>query len=492
MPERSLQQLLITNFALNPSGYTGSRGDTGYVGSAGGGGGSSGVKITGLTYPNSATAANPAGGETITVAGSGFNTGANVYLETLSCATTYVSSTSLAFTTPAKSVASYVLYVYNIDGSAGMYPAGLTYSNMPVWVTASGALNNAATTASYSQTVSATGDGTITYSVTSGSLPTGLSLNTNTGAITGTATNAGSTSTFTITAADSQNQQTSRSFSILVTTVPNTVEYLVVAGGGGGAGRYQTGGGGGGGLLTATGYSVVSGSPITVTVGAGGAGGPQGGDGSTGQNSVFGTITAYGGGYGGNATTGGNGGSGGGTAPYSSPTAGKGVYPGSTYISAARQGFDGSTGYNSSGIARGGAGGGAGGAGASGDVYLNQGGIGVLSSISGTSTGYAGGGGGGSYGIPPGNAYTGYGGGGGGGLSPNRINAESGTPYTGGGGGGTERDGTGVGGSGGSGIVIVRYPDSYNAAASTTGSPTVTVTGGYRIYKWTTSGSITF
>jgi hypothetical protein len=39
--------------------------------------------------------------------------------------------------------------------------------------------------------------------------------------------------------------------------------------------------------------------------------------------------------------------------------------------------------------------------------------------------------------------------------------------------------------------VILRYPDSY-AAATTTGSPTVTVTGGYRIYQFTDSGTITF
>jgi hypothetical protein len=40
--------------------------------------------------------------------------------------------------------------------------------------------------------------------------------------------------------------------------------------------------------------------------------------------------------------------------------------------------------------------------------------------------------------------------------------------------------------------VVIRYSDSYDAATATTGSPTITVAGGYRVYKFTDSGTITF
>jgi hypothetical protein len=51
---------------------------------------------------------------------------------------------------------------------------------------------------------------------------------------------------------------------------------------------------------------------------------------------------------------------------------------------------------------------------------------------------------------------------------------------------------TGSSGAGGSGIVIIRYSSTNPAAASTTGSPTLYTSGGYRYYKFTGDGSITW
>jgi hypothetical protein len=42
------------------------------------------------------------------------------------------------------------------------------------------------------------------------------------------------------------------------------------------------------------------------------------------------------------------------------------------------------------------------------------------------------------------------------------------------------------------GVVAIQYPDTYPLATSTTGSPTITNPTGYRVYTWTSSGSITF
>jgi hypothetical protein len=77
-------------------------------------------------------------------------------------------------------------------------------------------------------------------------------------------------------------------------------------------------------------------------------------------------------------------------------------------------------------------------------------------------------------------------------LANTNENAPSANVNTGGGGGGHGYFYQGSGGSGGSGVVIIRYPESYFEAAATTGSPNVTVSGGYRIYRFWQSGSIIF
>lgn len=253
-----------------------------------------------------------------------------------------------------------------------------------------------------------------------------------------------------------------------------TIDVLVIAGGGGG-GRGILGGGGGGGaggFCQQAGRAVVAGSTYTVTVGAGGAGGSGFSPtslGSNGTNSVFDTITALGGGGGGagDNQNGKNGGSGGGGA--ANYDVGDGIGGSSTQAAsggATCYGYVGGTWYYDANVLPGTTGGGAAGTP-----------TGRSNSYSGAAVTYSTGGRAGSDGMTPetlganGGANTGNGGEGG--DAADTLPGESGSP-------------------GGSGIVIVRYPNTYPDATTTTGSPTFSNVGGYKIYKFTGSGSIKF
>lgn len=99
--------------------------------------------------------------------------------------------------------------------------ASLTVSDAPVWQTSSGSLGSIAKGGTANFTISATSDSTVAYSIASGSLPTGVSLNTSTGAITGTESSSITSETvynFTARATDLESQSPAdRSFSITVT-----------------------------------------------------------------------------------------------------------------------------------------------------------------------------------------------------------------------------------------------------------------------------------
>jgi hypothetical protein len=541
-------------------------------------------------------------GTTFTINGSNFTSDAIVkfidvnnteYTATL---TTLINSTQLTATTPQDfTVAQEPLDVRVIQLSGTVTRLDcIDTGGIPGWSTSAGQIGgNIYRNASVNTSVAATdsdANATLVYSVLSGTLPSGLSLNPSTGAITGTAPNVGSDTTynFTLRVTDNAGNTADRAFSMIVlqgapgtptigtatvtgsnsatvtftapantggstittytavsnpggitgtlsqpgsgtitvnglsggtsytftvyatnsygnsssssasnsiTTpqaAPSSVEYLVVAGGGGG-GCVNGGGGGAGGYRTST-LSVAASTGYTVTVGGGGSGaGSFSVRGGTGSDSVFSSITSNGGGGGGTDTQNGNntggaqdgapGGSGGGSW-YGGGVGGAGT---------AGQGNAGGAcpGNGSIYPFPGGGGGGAGAAGTTGGNTTSTGGngaggIGAASSITGTSTYYAGGGTGGTSAS---NIAGGAGGGGtGGAQNGTKPGGAGGTNLGGGGGGGwsTTNDGSG-GGTGGSGVVIIAYPDSFRALSSIGGglSYNQPSRSGYRVYRFT-------
>lgn len=223
------------------------------------------------------------------------------------------------------------------------------------------------------------------------------------------------------------------------------IEYFIVGAGGGATGGISAvnfGSGAASGIVRTGTSNFVPGRTYTVTLGAGGAGNDtQGGNG--GSSSISGTgfttITATGGNGAANGFAGSN------NADYNGASTGVGSYAAG------------------------------GGAGAGGNASNQNGGVGVATSFTGSSIYYGGGGIGGPDGTP--------GNGGGGGY------ATSGGTNTGGGGGGGGAGGPY--GSGGSGAVLFRQSSSL-PEATTTGSLTISISGSYRIYKFTSSGSISF
>lgn len=177
--------------------------------------------ITSIDYPGTQTAADPAGGESVIINGTLFASGITCTVGGTSAVTAFNSATQITITTPAKAAGQYTVAVTNPNGGTVSQANFIQYSGVPVWSTASGNIGSVQSGSTASFQVTATeGSDTIEYAVTTGSLPTGLSLATATGAITGTApaVSADTTTTFSITATDDENQTSSaRSFNIIIT-----------------------------------------------------------------------------------------------------------------------------------------------------------------------------------------------------------------------------------------------------------------------------------
>jgi len=483
--------------------------------------------LDGGSSTTSANIDSSAGGNaTLVITGQFFDTtGAIVTFvgsgETLSTASIVRNSATQLTVTVARSGFDnanepYSIRVTNGSGLSSSLVDAINQDRPPVFSVAAGALANAYNNVPYNASAAATdADGdTVTHSISSGSLPSGLNINSTNGAITGTPSgNSESTFSFTVQAATSGSTVT-RNYTITVAPLPTggnvttagtirthtfissgnfivpsgfskTGEVLSVAGGGGGGSNGNGpswcdggGGGGAGGLVHSTSVSITAGTKsIVIGAGGGGGNGSSGGQnrGTNGSNSTTSSLVANsigggGGGYGSRAADGlssGNaGGSGGGCNNYNNS--------GSNQPGAGTSG-QGNRGGISSGNSQSGTGGG--GAGAVGDpistsssnsVGGSGGGDGVAKSTSGSSVVYGGGGGGGSAAQVcngQGNSYSGNlggnGGGGRGGSGSSNSNISAGTVNRGGGGGGAagsnNQNGNFSGQSGGSGIVIIKY-----------------------------------
>jgi hypothetical protein len=438
---------------------------------------------------------------TITLSGSNLQTGGTLKLvgndTTEYSVTTFtrVSSSSITFTYTSSLAAAgtngpYDIKYDNPSGLSATIEDGLTPDTAPVFNSPAdgaslGTINIGANGSTLTQiSVTDTTGGTLVYSISSGALPGGVSINSSTVALSGT-TNAAGTFNFTVQVTDGTNTITraftatvvnpyvsatggttydsggyryhkftsSGTFSVSSAGVSptNQCDYLICAGGAAGGHRHA-GGGGAGGLLYSN--TTVSAQNYTITVGAGGAkftntdqSGRVGRDGS--PSSALGQTSTGGGGGGDNGPAGRSGGSGGGGGESGSQggsgVSGQGNPGGNTnaqYGGGSGGGGKGATGQN----------GPSGGQGGNGGQYTTF----AQATSSGSGNYYAGGGGGGGYQVGGRRASGGAGGGGtGGGDGSSGTDAAGNTGSGGGGGGQTAGP---IAGSGGSGIVIIRYP----------------------------------
>jgi hypothetical protein len=278
----------------------------------------------------------------------------------------------------------------------------------------------------------------------------------------------------------------------------NSADFLIIAGGGAGGGGAWGGGGGAGEVVHYTNYSVSSSSALNLNIGSGGTPGtatldPTLNRSNPGGNSWIASssgVVAQGGGAGASyaynsasqysvGQNGGSGGAGTENIASSSPSINNLGGTSTKTTSGSRTGYgnNGGRGGPSASTQSGGGGGGAGGVGAdAGTAVGGNGGNGTnvfsawlsainsgMSAITGwqtaTSSGFIAGGGGG--GTTTTRGAGGSGGGGRGGSNSDFFNGESAIANTGSGGGGSGYGGSSkIGGTGGSGLIIVRYADT--------------------------------
>jgi large repetitive protein len=184
--------------------------------------------------PISITVTSPTGAQALDL-GQSFNINVTVANDKLNKGVTFTVSGVGALTNQSTSGATYTAPTTGSGGTATITVTSVSdptkTATITATVTAPPSISNSSSTltggiqgTAYSASITTTGGaGTLTYSLTVGSLPPGLSLNGSTGTITGTPTGTG-TSTFTVQVKDSSTvspQTSSKQFTITVNQQPS-------------------------------------------------------------------------------------------------------------------------------------------------------------------------------------------------------------------------------------------------------------------------------
>lgn len=191
-----------------------------------------------ISTPPSITTISPStyngeNGTTITINGSFFDSNAVVKFISASGTsytagtTTFVNSGQLTATTPQDFTVAqgpFDVQVVNGSGLGNVLEGALDPGSVPVWQTAAGTIANrwdGYGETALSQNVTATdadAGSSITYSIVSGALPSGITLNSSNGNVSGTLANVSGTTTsnFTVRATDNAGNTADRAFNIIV------------------------------------------------------------------------------------------------------------------------------------------------------------------------------------------------------------------------------------------------------------------------------------
>jgi len=221
-----------------------------------------GVKITALYYDGLNSFADTDGGQRLLLTGSGFSINSRVIVNKTIAVSEYQNQYQMYFYAPPQNRGSYNVFVDNLDGAATFLPFGINYIPQLKFRSNAGVFGNVILQdTNYFESIQAVGDGTLVYTLETGSLPSGITVNSN-GTLTGTTiiTSPLGSYNFNVSVYDNNLTKIYRDFYVVLGGGAR-VTLVTYAGGTQGANSASTAGGE---TITLTGVNFITGGNVVI------------------------------------------------------------------------------------------------------------------------------------------------------------------------------------------------------------------------------------